>query len=195
MNLILASASPRRKEILSGLGYEFEVCPADADESVDEGTPVSVVAEILARKKALAVLDKNQDAVVIGSDTVVAVDDKILGKPKNEADAEEMLRMLSGKTHQVYTGLCVCSKYKIRSLVSKTDVSFYTLSDETIKSYVKTKEPMDKAGAYGIQGKGSVLVKKIDGDFFSVMGLPAAALSRLLDDFGVCGDIRGLHFD
>lgn len=195
MNLILASASPRRKEILSTLGYEFEICPADADESIDEGTPVFAVAEILARKKALAVLEKNQDSVVIGSDTIVAVGDKILGKPKNEADAVEMLRMLSGKTHQVYTGLCVCSKDKIRSLVSKTDVSFYPLSDETIKSYVETKEPMDKAGAYGIQGKGSVLVKKIDGDFFTVMGLPAASLARLLGDFGISGDIRGLHFD
>lgn len=191
MRLVLASQSPRRKELLANLGYEYEVCPADIDEKVDDNTESIYVPEILSRKKALHVLEKNPDAVVIGSDTVVICDGKILGKPESEEEAKLMLRLLSGKKHTVATGLCVCDKEKTRSLVSLTDVYFYELSDELIDSYIKTGEPMDKAGAYGIQGAGSVLVKKIDGDYFTVMGLPVSQAARLLSEFGVFGKISG----
>lgn len=187
MRLILASQSPRRRELLSSIGYEYEVCPADVDESVPEGTDSLCVPEMLSRKKALAVLKDNPDAVVIGSDTVVICEGRILGKPESEEEAAMMLRLLSGKKHKVATGLCVCSNEKTRSLVSVTDVCFFELSEALIDSYIKTGEPMDKAGAYGIQGIGSALVKKIDGDYFTVMGLPVAATARLLSQFGVNG--------
>lgn len=189
MRLILASQSPRRKELLSSLGYEYETCPANVDETVGEEAESIYVPEILSRKKALHVLEKNPDAVVMGSDTVVICDGIILGKPADEEEAKAMLRLLSGKKHTVATGLCVCSKEKTRSLVSLTDVYFYELSDKLISSYIKTGEPMDKAGAYGIQGIGSVLVRKIDGDYFTVMGLPLSQTARLLSEFGVFGKI------
>lgn len=189
MKFILASASPRRKELLSGCGYEYEVCPADIDENIEEFADPKVACEILSRRKALAVLENNPDAVVLGSDTIVVIDDKILGKPKDREDGKKMLKMLSGRTHQVYTGLCVCSKDKTRSLVSKADVSFYELSNETIEGYINTGEPMDKAGAYGIQGTGSILVKSISGDYFTIVGLPIAKASRLLAEFGIYGSV------
>lgn len=187
MRLILASQSPRRKEILSSLGFEYEVCPADIDESIPEDTESIYVPEILSREKSLAVLKNNPDAVVIGSDTVVICEGQILGKPGSEEEAKAMLALLSGRKHTVATGLCVCSRERTRSLVSLTDVYFHELSRSLIDSYVATGEPMDKAGAYGIQGVGSALVRKIDGDYFTVMGLPAAQTARLLSEFGING--------
>lgn len=189
MRLILASQSPRRKELLSSLGYEYEVCPADIDETVPKDVESIYVPEILSRNKALFVLGQNSDAVVIGSDTVVICDGQILGKPQSEEEARLMLSLLSGKKHKVATGLCVCSKEKTRSLVSVTDVYFHELTPNLIDAYIATGEPMDKAGAYGIQGVGSVLVKKIDGDYFTVMGLPLSQTARLLSEFGIFGNI------
>lgn len=189
-DFILASASPRRKEILENAGFSFEIIVSDADETINEAMTPEKTVEELAERKALSVWQKNKDAVVFGCDTVVAIDGKILGKPKDDADAFNMLRMLSGKTHTVSTGVCVCSKDKTAVFSSTTQVEFYALSDETIKSYISTLEGTDKAGSYGIQGYGSVLVKKIEGDYFSVMGLPVAACARVLADFGIYGKVR-----
>lgn len=187
MKFILASASPRRKELLTAVGFEYEICPADIDETIPSDTPIELVAEFLSRKKALSVLEKNPDAVVLGSDTIVVLDGNILGKPHDTAEASDMLHRLSGKAHRVYTGVCVCSSEKTLTLTSFTDVYFRKLSDKLIDAYIATGEPMDKAGAYGAQGLGSTLIKKIDGDFFTVMGLPIADTTRLLSQFGVVG--------
>lgn len=182
-NIVLASASPRRREIMQRAGYEFVIKTADVDESIEHGVPACEAVKILAEKKADAVLNLMPDSVVVGADTVVAVDGKILGKPKDKEDAFKMLRMLSGRTHTVYTGVAVLSSDKRVSFFDETEVEFYSLSDEEIFRYISTGEPMDKAGAYGIQEKGSILVRGINGDFFNVMGLPIARLYRELEEF------------
>lgn len=187
---ILASASPRRKEILSNAGFNFEIIVSDADENISEDLTPEKTVEELAKRKALSVWESNKDAVVFGCDTVVAVDGKILGKPADDEDAFNMLRMLSGKVHTVSTGVCICSAEKLTVFSNTTRVEFYSLSDETIKSYIATGECRDKAGAYGIQGYGRVLVKEIKGDYFSVMGLPVSQASRVLAEFGVYGKIE-----
>lgn len=178
--LILASGSPRRKELLSLITDEFEIVVSGCDESVPEGTPVKEVPAILAEQKALAVAGLRPEDTVIGSDTVVVLNDEIFGKPKDKDHAHAMLRALSGRKHFVYTGVAVAENGKVRSFVEETEVEFYELSDETIDDYIATGEPMDKAGAYGIQGKGSVLIKGIVGDYFNVMGLPVAKTARFL---------------
>ena len=178
--LILASGSPRRRELLSLITDEFEILVSGCDEFVPEGTPAKKVPAILAEQKALAVAKLRPEDTVIGSDTVVVLNDEIFGKPKDKAHAHAMLKALSGKKHFVYTGVAVAEKGEVRSFVQKTEVEFYELSDETIEKYIATGEPMDKAGAYGIQGKGSVLVKGIVGDYFNVMGLPVAETARFL---------------
>lgn len=178
--LILASGSPRRRELLSLITDEFEILVSGCDEFVPEGTPAEKVPAILAEQKALAVAKLRPEDTVIGSDTVVVLNDEIFGKPKDKAHAHAMLKALSGKRHFVYTGVAVAEKGEVRSFVQKTEVEFYELSDETIEKYIATGEPMDKAGAYGIQGKGSVLVKGIVGDYFNVMGLPVAETARFL---------------
>lgn len=177
---ILASGSPRRKELLSLIIPEYEVLVSGCEEFVPEGTPAEKVPAILAEQKALAVVKLRPEDTVIGSDTVVVLGGEIFGKPKDKAHAHSMLRALSGKKHFVYTGVAVAEKGSVRSFVQKTEVEFYELSDETIDNYIATGEPMDKAGAYGIQGKGSVLVKGITGDYFNVMGLPIAETARFL---------------
>ena len=177
---ILASGSPRRKELLSLIIPEFEILVSGCEESVPENTPAEKVPAILAEQKALSVSKIRPDDIVIGSDTVVVLGGKIFGKPKDKSHAHSMLKALSGKKHFVYTGVAVAEKGSVRSFVQKTEVEFYELSDETIESYIETFEPMDKAGAYGIQGKGSVLVKGIAGDYFNVMGLPVAETARFL---------------
>ena len=181
--IILASASPRRKELMELAGYDFEVICADIVEVVPEEAMPQEVVMSLALQKAQAVAAEHKDAVVIGSDTVVALDGKILGKPHSEQEACEMLRSLSGRTHKVFTGVAIVCGGKVKNFFDETDVEFYSLGDDEIKKYVATGEPTDKAGAYGIQGKGSVLVKRINGDFFSVMGLPIAKLYREMSDF------------
>ena len=178
--LILASGSPRRRELLSLITDEFEVLVSGCDEFIPEGTPAEKVPAILAEQKALAVAKLRPEDTVIGSDTVVVLNNEIFGKPKDKVHAHAMLKALSGKRHFVYTGVAVAEKGSVRSFVQKTEVEFYELSDETIEKYIATGEPMDKAGAYGIQGKGSVLVKGIIGDYFNVMGLPVAETARFL---------------
>lgn len=186
---VVASASPRRRELLSNAGYTFEVIPSDADESLPCGTAADVAVLELAKRKAHSVLKNETNAVVLGCDTVVSLDGKILGKPKTCDEAERMLHSLSGRAHEVFTGVCITDGEREESFVCETKVEFYPLSDKTVSSYVKTGEPMDKAGAYGIQGLGSVLVKKIDGDYFTVMGLPVNECARALALFGINGKV------
>ncbi|MCM1329175.1 MAG: Maf family protein [Ruminococcus sp.] len=181
--IILASASPRRQELLRYVVPEFEVIPADVDETLPEGIPPEKAAEFLAEKKARCVAERYPNAVVIGSDTVVIIDGIILGKPADKSDAERMLKLLSGKVHKVVTGVCLARGERAESFSCETKVKFYPLTDGEIRAYIATGEPMDKAGAYGIQGYGSVLSEGIEGDFFNVMGLPVAALKRRLEKF------------
>ncbi len=181
--IILASASPRRRELLTTAGVEFEVLVSEADETVPEGTAPKDAAMMTAEKKALAVAEKCTECVVIGADTIVVIDDKILGKPKDEADAKEMLRTLSGREHEVITGVCITDGEKTEKFAQVSKVRFYELTDEEIASYVATNEPNDKAGSYGIQGKGCVLVEGIEGDYFNIVGLPVAATVRVLRRF------------
>ncbi len=173
---VLASASPRRKELLKEIIDEFEIIPSNADESVEETlTPERFVATLAERKAAeVALRAENDGKIVIGSDTVVAYEAEILGKPKDEKDACRMLRLLSGRKHAVYTGVCFAKAdkgaLKTRTQTVKTDVFFFKLSDEYIKEYVRGGSPMDKAGAYGIQDGG--LVEKISGSYSNVVGFP-----------------------
>lgn len=181
--IILASASPRRRELLTTAAVEFEVVVSDADETVPEGTAPKDAAMITAEKKALAVCEKCSDGIVIGADTIVVAENRILGKPKDEADAAAMLRFLSGKEHEVITGVCLTDGVRTEKFAQVSKVRFYELTDEEIAAYVATREPMDKAGAYGIQGRGCVLVESIEGDYFNIVGLPVAATVRALKKF------------
>lgn len=189
---ILASGSPRRKELLSLMDIDFKVYVSQADESgVSKNIPVKLYVQELALLKASAAAKnfiKNKNAVIIAADTVVTMDDTILGKPSNRKNAVKMLRLLSGRSHDVYTGYCVMriSDGKVVCGAERTEVEFYELSDSKIESYVNTGEPLDKAGAYGIQGKGSMLIKGIKGDYFNVVGLPVSSLAKTLEDeFGI----------
>ncbi|HOK52869.1 MAG TPA: Maf family protein [Armatimonadota bacterium] len=188
--IILASASPRRRELLALINPDFKVVPSAFDESlIPEDLSPREHVMMSAAEKAKDVASGIRKGIVIGSDTVVAVDEHILGKPENEEDAKRMLKMLSGRTHQVYTGVHVI-KVENGNIQEKADfectnVHFCELSDETIERYVKTGEPLDKAGAYAIQGKASVLIKGITGCYFNVVGLPIYKLSCLLKEFGV----------
>ncbi len=187
---IVASASPRRRELMEKAGYEFEIIPSDASEEIAQDLSVTEAVSLLAERKALSVLEANPDAVVLGCDTVVALDGKILGKPKNRAEAKEMLRFLSGREHTVVTAVCIADKDRKETFFNETFVEFYELSEKTVESYASSGESDDKAGAYGIQGLGAALVKGIRGDYFSVMGLPLAQCVRVLDGFGVQGTVK-----
>lgn len=177
---ILASNSPRRQELLKLVINEFKVIPSNIEENVPDGIAPYDSPEYLARLKAEDISVKFPDDTVIGADTSVITADKILGKPKDADEAREMLFMLSGKTHEVITGCAVCRGGKCSSFSSVTEVEFYNLSKREIDDYILTGEPFDKAGAYGIQGKGALLVKKISGDYFNVVGLPVAELARFI---------------
>lgn len=182
--IILASASPRRKELLSLFCKNFAVEPSKINETVTEKIEITKYPEYLAEKKAQHILHSgHKNDIIIGCDTGVFVNNKMLGKPSDKSDAAAMLKMLSGKKHSVITGCCVLSNQKKVVFSQTTDVEFYNLSSEEINEYILIGEPMDKAGAYGIQGKGSLLVKKICGDYFNVVGLPVAELSRVLKAF------------
>lgn len=181
--LILASNSPRRKEILHMLGYNFAVISPDCDENLPPMSPAETVCE-LSKRKALAV-SLEADDTVIGSDTIVCFEGNILGKPADKADAVRMLKALSGNMHTVYTGVTVANNKKIITDFISADVFFRRISDKEITKYIDTNEPMDKAGAYGIQGKGAAFVTKINGDFYTVMGLPACHISTVLSSFGI----------
>lgn len=181
--MILASQSPRRIELMHEAGFDIRIMPANIDESALPGEGPFDLVERLARAKAAAVADGCAGAgeTVVAADTIVALDGEPLGKPADEADARRMLRALSGKTHQVATGVCIACDGRSESFVDITDVTFYELSDEEIDAYVATGEPMDKAGAYGIQGRrGRMLVEKIEGDFYNVVGLPISKVVRAL---------------
>lgn len=185
MKIILASNSPRRKELLTLAEIDYTVIPSECDEYLPEKINPADAVEILAEKKATDVFSRNPDAIVIAADTVVALGDTILGKPADDNDAFSMLSALSGKTHTVYTGVCIMSETKKEVFHCATDVEFYSLTKKDILDYVATKEPCDKAGAYGIQGKGSLLVKGIKGDYFNVVGLPLAETVRCLNKFNI----------
>ena len=178
--IILASSSPRRKELLSMIYADFEICPVDIDETISDNSDVYSVAEKLAIKKARAV--GKSSCLVIGCDTVVIIDNTILGKPKNSSDAIRMLKQLSGKSHDVVTGVCIIYNDRLYSFSQKTSVEFYSLKENDISGYVMTGEPLDKAGAYGIQGLGSLFVKGIQGDFYNVVGLPISKLRIKLNE-------------
>ena len=181
--VVLASASPRRRELLTLIGIPHEVRPANIDESSRSGeTPVAQV-ERLAREKALAI--HAPGAVTIGSDTIVVVDGEVLGKPRDREHARSMLTRLSGRSHLVLTAVAVRWRGELRSAVEQVSVTFRALKDPEIEQYIDTGEPMDKAGAYGIQGYGATIVDRVDGDYFSVMGLPLNRLVRLLRELGV----------
>ncbi|MBQ3497522.1 MAG: septum formation inhibitor Maf [Clostridia bacterium] len=181
--LILASASPRRRELMALAGFDFEVITADVDEVLDPSLEPCELVMSLAFQKASAVAEYNPDAAVIGADTVVVLDGKVLGKPHSEEEAVQMLRELSGNTHEVYTGVCIIKGDRVHKFYECTGVTFQPLEDELITQYVASKEPMDKAGSYGIQGKGSVLVKGIEGDYFNVVGFPVSRFYREIKPF------------
>ena len=185
--LILASASPRRQELMEKLNRPFLCEPAKGEELLPDHFPVADAAEYLACHKAREIFEKHREdqdpPVVIGSDTVVICEGEILGKPKDPEDARRMLRMLSGKKHQVCTGVCILSRELERSFSSVTHVEFYPLSEAEIDAYIATGEPSDKAGAYGIQGAGALLVKALEGDYYTVVGFPIARIARELRAF------------
>ncbi len=179
--LVLASSSPRRSAILTMAGYEFEAVPAKVCETVLRGTPPMQIVEQLSARKAEAVAKLRPEDTILAADTVVVLKGRVLGKPKDEEVAKTMLKLLSGNVHQVYTGYTVISGKDLICGHECTSVEFYTLSPEEIDAYVSSGESLDKAGAYGIQGRGSLFVKRIHGDFYNVMGLPVAKVHRILE--------------
>jgi len=190
--VILASASPRRRELLSLVGIPHIVEPADIDESYRDGEEAPQHAERLAREKAATIAARYPDAVVIAADTIVLIDGLVLGKPSDDADAERMLGMLSAQTHVVLTAVAVTYRGELRSGVESVRVTFRALTRERIRGYIATGEPMDKAGSYGIQGYGATLVERIDGDYFAVMGLALGRMIDLLAELGVRYDFGPL---
>jgi septum formation protein len=181
--IILASSSPRRRELLALIGLQFEVLPADVDETLQPDEIPWAYAERLARAKA----EKSAmtGTVSIGSDTIVVVDGDVLGKPKDEEEAFAMLQRLSGRSHKVMTAVAVAFDGYVTSDVVEVGVTFRSLRDDEIEDYIRTGEPMDKAGAYGIQGFGATIVDGVDGDYFAVMGLPVNRMIRLLESVGL----------
>ena len=180
MELVLASQSPRRKELLTLLGRSFRVQVASVDETM-ENLPIEQAVARLSYRKAAAV-GAEADQVVIGADTVVVLDGQVLGKPRDAEDAIRMLKSLSGKTHQVMTGVCLLKGERVLTHTEVTEVTFRPLTDREIHNYVATKEPMDKAGAYGIQGAAARFVEGIRGDYFNVVGLPVCRLGLMLEE-------------
>lgn len=185
--VILASQSPRRRELLTLVGIAHEVMPADINEDVREGEDPAAYTERLAREKAAVIAARHPDALVIAADTTVVVDGEILGKPAAAAEARAMIRRLAGRSHTVLTAIAAASLGGARevSAVESVEVTFRALTDDEIARYVATGEPMDKAGAYGIQGWGATLVERVNGDYFSVMGLGLRRLVALLAELGV----------
>jgi septum formation protein len=183
VRVVLGSQSPRRRELLSLIGIPHEVRPANIDERYLPGEVPREHAERLARGKAAAIAVP--DAVTIGSDTIVVVDRDVLCKPTDEPDAARMLRRLSGRSHVVITAVAVMWDGRMLSSVEEVGVTFRSLTDREIAGYIATGEPMDKAGAYGIQGYGATIVERVDGDYFAVMGLPLNRLTRLLEELGL----------
>ena len=183
--VVLASASPRRRQLLDLIGIAHEVRPANIDETPRPREAPRRHAERLAREKATTIATRDADLVTIGADTVVVINRKVLGKPRDEAEAIDMLSQLGGREHTVITAVAVARGKKLRSSVEEVQVTFRNLRAEEIAAYVATGEPMDKAGAYGIQGYGATIVERIEGDYFAVMGLPLVRLVSLLRDLGI----------
>ncbi|HMG70433.1 MAG TPA: Maf family protein [Gemmatimonadaceae bacterium] len=183
--VVLASGSPRRHDLLNLIGIQHEVRPANIDETMRPREVPSRHAERLAREKASAIAVRDPDLITIGADTVVVINRKVLGKPADTADAARMLRMLSGREHTVITAVAVARGKKLRSAIEEVRVKFRRLREGEIEAYIATGEPMDKAGAYGIQGFGATIVERVEGDYFAVMGLPLVRLVGLLRDVGV----------
>ncbi len=188
MELILASASPRRRELLGYFGLPFEVIPAPGPEVPPDEADAGRTVWFLSLQKAQQVAKMRPKALVIGADTVVELDGRILGKPHDEADAKRMLRLLSGREHRVYTGVSLVRSsrpYVCNTRMAVTRVFFREMTDAEIDAYVATGEPMDKAGAYGYQGRAGIYVERIEGDFFNVVGLPLCLLGNMLSEAGV----------
>ncbi len=185
--IILASASPRRKEILEITGLKFDICVSDYEEDLSLKLNPRELARFLSRKKAETVAHKYKDTIIIAADTFIVFKNRLLGKPHTEKEAEKMLKMLNGKAHSVITGFTIMDTGSGKKLSRsvETKVYFKRLSLNEIRAYVRSKEPLDKAGAYAIQGLGAVFIEKIDGDFFNVVGLPLCALTESLKRFGV----------
>lgn len=188
-NIILASASPRRRELLDMVGIPFSVCQSQGEEQIRGSSPKEVVEELSEQKAREVFLKTSGEVLVIGADTVVAAEGNILGKPKNRKEAIQMLKKLQGASHEVYTGVTMLSRNENgeqqKTFHVMTAVEFYPMSEEEIESYVDTGEPMDKAGAYGIQGKAGIFVKEIRGDYNNVVGLPVARLYQELKQMGM----------
>lgn len=186
MNIVLASKSPRRKELLSLLDLDFKIITADIDETMNPTLPVADEVARLSFEKAAAIKPQvSSDTIIISADTVVELDGYVMGKPKDEADAFNMLKKLSDNSHNVLSGITVMQGDKFITKTVTTQVNFRKLTDNEINDYIATKEPMDKAGSYGIQGRGSKFVSGIVGDYFNVVGLPVCTLSLILKDFGI----------
>lgn len=192
--LILASASPRRREILTTLGIPFTVCPADREDAVDPALPPEEAVLRVAQSKASAVFARFPDRAVLGADTMVLLPDEVggtmLGKPRSDEDAARMLRLLAGRTHRVLTAVYLCTPQGGAGFTDTARVTFFPMSEEEIADYVASGEPRDKAGAYGAQGRGGRYVRGIEGDFYTVMGLPSGALWRFLTEQGVAPDTK-----
>ena len=182
--VILASASPRRQELIKLIFDSVEILPADCDETLPEGIGAREAVEYLSeiKNEASAKLT-DEENLIISADTVVAVDDEILGKPVDKEDARRMISLLSGKVHQVYTGVTLSLNGRMKTFSEKTDVEFFSLTEREIEEYISSSEPYDKAGAYGIQGKAGMLVKGINGDYYNVVGFPIARLKREIEEF------------
>lgn len=178
IKVILASKSPRRRELMEYIKPEFEIIPSLKEEVVPDGLEVEDIPSFLAAQKALDIARDNRDSLVIGCDTVVVLGGVIMGKPRDEAEAKAMLKSLSGMTHRVISGVCLCYKGRTMTFSEITHVTFYDLTDAEIDSYIASGSPLDKAGAYGIQDGAALFVKKIDGDYYNVVGLPIAKLAR-----------------
>lgn len=183
MEIILASASPRRRELFKLITSDFKAVSTDTDETLPPDIPEFKAAEHLACIKAAAALEKFPDNIVIGCDTTVICGSMILGKPENKEQCRQFMKLLSDRTHQVATGCCIMDSCGSVSFTSITDVCFRRLTDEEIEAYISTNEPYDKAGGYGIQGKGALLIEKISGDYFTVVGLPVSRLNTELNKF------------
>ena len=190
LRVILASASPRRRDLLTMIGIRHDVVPADIDETYLPGEPPLAHAERLAREKGTAVAARYPEALTIAADTIVVIDEQVLGKPRDVADATRMLRQLSGRTHTVFTAVAVVRAGRVESSVEAVTVTFRHLTDAEIAAYIATGEPMDKAGSYGIQGFGAIIVERIDGDFFAVMGLALGRMVQLMRRLGARYDFR-----
>jgi septum formation protein len=183
--VVLASSSPRRRELLTLIGISHSVRPSDIDETPFRDESPRAHAERLAREKALAIAQAEHDALVVAADTIVVIDGDILGKPRDDREAATMLGRLSGRAHVVITAVAVAWRGRLVSDIEAVDVTFRTLSSDDITRYVATREPMDKAGAYGIQGFGATIVERVDGDYFAVMGLALGLMVRLMAQVGV----------